>query len=66
MHNPYPSLVNQLIKDRFLINQSIFTNDKTLVYDVLDIKNPTEKLVIKFKLRNFHRAAFECQGLRDL
>ena len=38
MHNPYPSLVNQLIKDRFLINQSIFTNDKTLVYDVLDIK----------------------------
>ena len=35
----------------------LYTNEKTKVYDVLDMENPQEKLVIKFKLRNYERAA---------
>jgi hypothetical protein len=48
------------IIERFVIKQRLFVNDKTQVYDVLDINNPDAKLVIKLKLRNYNRATQEC------
>ena len=54
------------IIERFVIKQRLFVNDKTQVYDVLDINNPDAKLVIKLKLRNYNRATQECQTLIDI
>lgn len=51
-----PNFTNQKIKERYHVQKKLYGNDKTLVYDVIDLENPTAKLVVKMKLKNFARA----------
>ena len=56
MDQAYPNFKYLKVSDRFLISNQIFCNDKTQIYDIVDLMYPTLKLVIKMKKKNYERA----------
>ena len=49
-----------------MVKERIFDNHETQVYDVIDMRQPTLKLVIKLKVRNIEKLMNEYMVLRDL